>query len=235
MPSLLKAKFKVLRNAGASETIEVQYNPSTLSFEKSPRVADIAIPGLDAPLRQFVRGQSETVTVDLFFDTTETGTAAGARSVTQLTDAFYGLVKIDPQTHAPPVCIFIWGTSFPGDSLPTMYQNQRRTEFKGLVTKVKQDFSLFSPEGTPLRATVSVTLEEYRPLQDQLQQLNLQSADHTRSHVLVEGDTLAGVAWQYLDRATEWRRLADANGIDDPRRLGIGATLLVPPLTEATG
>jgi nucleoid-associated protein YgaU len=233
MPTLLKAKFKVYKKDGSFETIDVQYNPNSLSFEKSPKIADIPIPGLDAPLRQFVRNQTETVTVELFFDTTETGTGKNAHSVTELSDKFYGLVKIDPDTHAPPICTFIWGAHFPGDSLPTMYQNQRRTEFKGVVTKVKQDFPLFSPEGTPLRATVTVTIEEYRPLHEQLQQLNLQSADHTRSHVLAQGDTLASVAWQYLQRPTEWRHLAQANDVQDPRRLDIGATLVVPPVLVA--
>jgi nucleoid-associated protein YgaU len=232
MPTLLKAKFKVYKKDRSFETVDVQYNPNSLSFEKSPKFADIPIPGLDAPLRQFVRNQTETVTVELFFDTTETGTGENAHSVTELTDKFYGLVKIDPETHAPPICTFIWGAHFPGDTLPTMYQNQRRTEFKGVVTMVKQEFPLFSSAGTPLRATVTITLEEYRPLHDQLQQLNLQSADHTRSHVVAQGDTLASVAWQYLQRPTEWRHLADANEVQDPRRLEIGATLVVPPVVE---
>lgn len=234
MPKLLKAKFKVAKKQGPPESIDVQYNPNSLSFEKTPRIADIPIPGLDAPLRQFVRGQSETVSVELFFDTSDTGTGAGATSVTTLTDKFYGMVKIDPETHAPPVCTFAWGTKFPGDSLPEMYQNQRRTEFQGLVTKVKQDFSLFSQEGTPLRAVLTVSMEEYRPLHDQLAQLNLQSPDHTRSHVVANGDTVASVAWQYLNRPTLWRTVADANNIDDPRRLAVGTTLVVPPPMGST-
>lgn len=233
MPNPLKAKFKVAKKDGSVKTIAVQYNPNSLSFEKSPKIADIPIPGLDAPLRQFVRGQSETLNVELFFDTTEAGTGANATSVTTLTDKFYGMVKIDPQTHAPPVCTFKWGPHFPGDSLLEMYGNQGRTEFKGLVTKVKQDFSLFSPRGTPLRAVLTVTLEEYRPLHKQLQQLNLQSADHTRTHVVAEGDTLASIAWQYLQGPAQWRVLADANAIDDPRRLAIGTTVLVPPVAAS--
>src|SRR5215469_3657253 len=230
MPAVLKAKFKVHRKNGAVEMIDVRYNPEKFSLEKSPKIAEIPIPGLDAPLQQFVRGQSETLSVELFFDSTARGTGATAHSVTEETDKFYGLVKIDPETHAPPVCTFIWGKAFPGDSLPTMYQNQRRTEFTGLVTKIKQDFPLFAPNGTPLRATLSISMSEYRPLHDQLQQLNLQSADHTRSHVVEDGDTLPLVAWEYLQRPTDWRHLADANDIDDPRRISVGNALVIPPV-----
>ena len=230
MPELSKAKFKVFKLDGSFDEIAVQYNPETLQFSKPVVTADIKIPGLDSPLKQFVRGGTETVTVELFFDTTDHGTGAKATSVTELTDKFYGLVKIDPKTHAAPVCSFIWGRKFPGDQLPERYGNQRRTEFSCVVTDVKQDFKLFSPEGTPLRAVLTVKLEEYVPLARQIAMLNLQSADHTRSHVLAEGETLPQVAWEYLHQAREWRHVADSNDIDDPRRLVPGRTLTIPPL-----
>jgi nucleoid-associated protein YgaU len=231
MAELSKAKFKVFKQDGSFEQITVQYNPSSLSFDKPVHTAEISIPGLDSPLKQFVRGGTETASVELFFDTTERGTGARSISVTTLTDAFYGLVKIDPQTHAAPVCSFIWGEKFPGDRLPERYGNQRRTEFSCIVTGVKQDFKLFSPEGTPLRAVLTLKLEEYVPLQRQIEQLNLQSSDHTRSHVLKQGESLAQVAWQHLNNARDWRHVALANGIDDPRRITPGQTLTIPPTT----
>lgn len=230
MAELSKAKFKVFKQDGSFDEITVQYNPHTLSFEKPVHTADIAIPGLDSPLKQFVRGATETASVELFFDTTETGTGTGATSVTTLTDPFFGLVKIDPQTHAAPVCAFIWGEKFPGDQLPERYGNQRRTEFPCIVTSVKQDFRLFSPEGTPLRAVLTLKLEEYVPIQRQIEQLNLQSSDHTRAHVLEEGESLALVSWLYLRDARDWRHVATANGIDDPRRVDPGQLLTIPPL-----
>jgi len=231
MANLQKAKFKVSKAGGEQVTIDVEYNPNSLTFQKKPKFADIAIVGLDAPLKQFVRNQAETLSVQLFFDTTADGTGTKAKSVTEKTDPFYGMVKIDPNTHAPPVCTFAWGKAFPGDSLPEMYGSQRRTEFKGVVTDVKQEFKLFSPAGTPLRATLTLTMEEFRPLHQQLVDLKLASPDHTQSHVLQRGESLALVAWLRLDDATEWRHVAEANSIDDPRRLEPGRTLLVPPLT----
>ena len=44
------------------------------------------------------------------------------------------------------------------------------------------------------------------------------------------GDTLAGIAAGLYGRPAEWRRLADHNRIDDPRRLAPGRVLEVPPL-----
>ena len=88
------------------EQIDLQYNPTELSWDKSAQLAEITIPGLDAPLQQFVRGQAERLTLELFFDTTDHGMGKGATSVTTLTDRIYQLVKIEPKRHAPPICTF---------------------------------------------------------------------------------------------------------------------------------
>jgi nucleoid-associated protein YgaU len=214
---------------GRTNPIEVQFNPTEFSLDKSVQVAEITIPGLDAPLQQFVRGQSEKLTLDLFFDTTEHGMGTGATSVTTLTDAFYELVKIVPHTHAPPICTFIWGDRFSGSDFSFYVGNQRRNGFRCIVESVKQKFTLFSPEGVPLRATLTVTLREYRTLDDQLRQLNLTS-DRTQSHIVQRGETLSSIAAQHYLRPGEWRRIAEANDIEDPRRMMVGAFLTIPPI-----
>ena len=83
--------------------------------------------------------------------------------------------------------------------------NQRRNGFKCIVESVKQKFTLFSPEGIPLRATLTVALREYKTLDEQLAHLNLTSPDRTHSHVTQNGDTLSRIAAQYYRRR---RRLA---------------------------
>jgi hypothetical protein len=62
-----------------------------------------------------------------------------------------------------------------------------------------------------------------------LHQLNLSSPDRTHSHVAQLGETLAGIAGQFYQRPGDWRFIADANGIEDPRRLTPGAFLTIPP------
>jgi nucleoid-associated protein YgaU len=231
---LLPAKFVVEWANGETELISVQFNPTEMSFTKGTQIAEVAIPGLDAPIQQFVRGQAEKLNLELFFDTTDTGMDAGAISVTTLTDSFYRLVKIESKTHAPPVCEFQWHTSeFPGLHVPALgshHANQARHGFRCVVESLTQKFTLFSPQGIPLRATLSLTLREYKTLEDQLTELGLQSADHTRSYVVRQGDTLSGIAARMYGSPAEWPRLADHNRITDPRRITPGAVLEVPPV-----
>jgi nucleoid-associated protein YgaU len=223
----------VVEWSGGNETIPFQYNPTELSFQKNVQVAEIAIPGLDTPLLQFVRGQNETLTVDLFFDTTESG-MAGAVSVTTLTDKIYQLVKIEPSTHAPPICRFVWGPEFPGHEVSARVGNQKRDWFRCLVESVRHKYTLFSPSGVPLRATLTLTLREYKPLGDQLSQLGLNSPDRTQVRVLRSDETLSSIAAEHYRDPGQWRRIAAANGIEDPRRLTAGTYLRLPPLEGET-
>ena len=230
MTPLAKATLTAEYSTGALEVFEVQYNPTEFSLDKGVQLAEIGIPGIDTPLLQFVRGQTEKLSVDLFFDTTDDGTGAGATSVTTRTDPIYSLVKIEPAGHAPPIVTFAWNAAFPGANLPAAAGNQRRNAFRGVVESCRQKFTFFSPEGVPLRATLSLSLREYKALDEQLAQLNLSSPDRTHAHLTREGDTLARIAAQYYGRPAEWRAIASANNIDDPRRIGPGLLLTVPSI-----
>lgn len=203
---------------GLSRYIPVEFNPTEYTLTKGAQIAEIAIPGLDSPVLQFVRGQTQTLKLELLFDTTASGMDTGAVDVRTLTTSFAELVRIQPKTHAPPRIRITWGQGL---------------SFKAIVESVDQKFTLFTPGGIPLRATLTVSMREYRTLEEQLAELNLQSADHTRSRTVVEGDTLASVAWEEYGDPAVWRLVADANPwIDDPTTLPVGRQLVVPPVDD---
>jgi nucleoid-associated protein YgaU len=230
MTPLAKATLTAEYSSGVLDIFDVQYNPTEFSLDKGVQLAEIAIPGLDSPLLQFVRGQAEKLSVELFFDTTDSGTGAGAQSVTRLTDPIYSLAKIEPAGHAPPIVTFAWNAAFPGANLPAAAGNQRRNAFRGVVESCRQKFTFFSPEGVPLRATLTLSLREYKTLDEQLSQLNLSSPDRTHAHLTRRGEALWHVAARYYTQPGQWRAIADRNDIDDPRRLEPGVLLTVPSI-----
>lgn len=233
--ALQKAKIEILdREAidpsrGLTAIIDVQFNPTQYTLNKAAQIAEIAIYGIDSPVLQFIRGQNEKLTLDLFFDTTRAPAGQGessmgedARDVREQTNAIYQLVKIQPRTHAPPRIRFIWGS----------------LSFRAIVESVQQKFDLFSPSGIPLRATLSVSFREYKTLEEQLAELNLQSSDHTKRRVVKSGDTLSQIAAEEYRDPALWRRIAshpsNRSKIDDPRLLRPGTVLLIPPLQAGT-
>lgn len=210
---LTKVRFEVLD--GNAPSFDAHFNPTEYTLVKAAQIAEIGIPGIDSPVLQFIRGQNERLTLDLLFDTAEQGMGADATDVTTLTRHVYALVKIVPKTHAVPRFRVTWGKGI---------------SFVAIAEQVQQKFSLFSPEGIPLRATVSLSLREYKTLDDQLRELKLQSTDHTKVSVVVRGETLADIAAREYGDPSAWRPIADRNQVADPRRPEPGTTLVIPPL-----
>jgi nucleoid-associated protein YgaU len=159
--------------------------------------------------------------MDLFFDTTQEGMSEGAvTDVRTRTEPVYQLVKIQPNTHAPPRVRFYWGAGL---------------SFRAIVENIQQKFNLFNPSGIPLRATLTVSFKEYQTLEEQLKKLNLQSADHSKKRLIKRGETLALIAYREYGDATQWRRIyedpANVELISDPLRLTPGTEIVIPPIT----
>ncbi len=208
-----KIKIRVLdeRYDGERE-LTVQFNPPDYRLSKGSQIAEIGIPGIDSPLLQFIRGTNEKLVLKLFFDTTDSGA-----DVRDDTEKFYKLAKINRHTHALPRCMISWGETgaLKGD----------RTAFTGIVESIDQNFTLFKPNGIPIRAELELSFREYRTLKEQIRELR----SYTRRRVIKEGDTLSGIAAEEYNDPGEWRRIADKNRIFDPRMLTPGQAIEIPP------
>jgi nucleoid-associated protein YgaU len=209
------------------QPFEVSYNPTELAFSKSAQFADIAVPGLEAPIIQFVRGDAETLSLELFFDSTDGGTGDTATSVTEKVSQFQKLVSVDGNLHTPPIVQITWGTGLPG---PAIAKDKGATQVDVIVTSVARRYTLFSPEGLPLRATVTLQMRVYLTLTEQVEAINFQSADHTRTHAVREGETLPLIAWDAYADASKWRAIAAHNGLSQTRDLPAGLVLQLPPV-----
>lgn len=206
----------------------VDYAPAELAFSKTAQFAEIAIPGLEQPLLQFVRGDAETLNMELFLDSTENGTGGDAVAVTDKVEAFHKLVAISGELHTPPLVRVFWGDNFPGTA---MGDTEKAGEhFTAVILSVARRFTLFNPDGKPLRATVSIALKHYATVAEQVAAINYRSPDHTRIHVVSEGETLPLIAHDAYEDARKWRVIADHNGLSNVREIAPGTTLELPPL-----
>lgn len=212
------------------DPLSVMFNPNELAFSKAAQFADIAIPGLAMPISQFVRGDAETLSLELLFDGTSEGMGAGKEGVTGMVHAFHQFVQIDGQKHATPLVRVSWGAHFPGNA----YSNASEPEghFDAMVLSVARKFTLFAADGTPLRATVTLALKEYASLSRQIEKINYQSPDHTRTHVVQQGENLPLIAYDAYGDARKWRVIAEHNNLNDIRSIKPGLVLQLPPTTR---
>ena len=207
--ALEKAFIQATNGASSGNTIEVLFNPTEYSLETSNQFQRTAVPGTATPATQFVSGNTQTLTMDLFFDSYEK-----RDDVRKYTREITRLLDIDPSLHAPPICVFRWGS----------------LSFKATLEQVNQKFTLFLESGIPVRATLSVTFKEYKTLSEQLQGVRKESSDRTKRVTPKQGDSLWAIANKEYEDSSLWRSIANANKINNPRILSIGQELIVPIL-----
>ena len=106
----------LITNTVTGEKIRVQFNPEEYTQSREINYAQAAIPGLSAPILQFVNGNMQTLEMELFLDSYEehkvgtTAVNAAQSDVRLLTSKVADLMAIQPSTHAPPVLLFSWGS-----------------------------------------------------------------------------------------------------------------------------
>jgi len=223
--NLDKAYIVAINGANAGVHIPVLFNPAEYSIEKGNTFQSTSLPGLPTPVTQFVTGNADTLSMELYFDTYAKSSrqpeVTAREDVRHYTRKIANLMEIDPTLHAPPICQFTWG---PPLGSPEGFQ------FVGIIEKVSQKFTYFLDDGTPVRATLSVTFKEYKTVKQQLAEIKPQSSDRTKLREFKEGDSLWMLASTEYSDPEKWRVIADHNNIDNPRFVAPGTQLELPPL-----
>ncbi|MDQ1255029.1 MAG: hypothetical protein QG646_4308 [Euryarchaeota archaeon] len=191
--------------------IQILYYPTEYSMEKSNTFSEINVLGLETPFIQYSKGNSGSVSMEVFYDTYEEGEDVRDYS-SQLSD----LLKIDTDLHAPPPLSFIWG-------MPSA------EPFTCVLEKVSTKYTMFLSDGIPVRARLNITLKEFKTALNTREQAK-QSPDKTKTYVTKRGDSLWLIASEKYGDPSMWRPIADKNKIKNPRFIKPGIELLIPPL-----
>ncbi len=150
-----------LENLDTGDELEVQFNPVQIAY------SDRAVwrpDGLrDRPPLAYEQGRPATLRFELTVDTTRGGEDAESAWVgplRALLDQSVEVVEQGARTRRPPRVRFVWGP----------------LRFVGVVETLDVSYTLFRPDGAPLRASVRVGLLEHGDDQPGVAALNANAA-----------------------------------------------------------
>ena len=112
----------------------------------------------------------------------------------------------------PPLVMLLWGKF----CSPLMY-----------ITDLSADIVRFGPDGTPSKAIGSLSLKQYPTSTSSTNPTSGGLAPEMAETVL-QGDTLAHLAYRTYQNPMNWRDVATYNGITDPLRVTTGRRLRMP-------
>jgi hypothetical protein len=204
--------------ASPAVTITCQFNPTELTFTKTNTWDNRPAQGQNAGISSFGGGKPSSFSLDLLFDTTDTG--ADVR--TQYTDKLLAMMAVPTAPNnpnqtlsEPPRIRFQWGVIRAYDTI---------------ITSITLNFTYFKPDGTPVRAKAKVDLQEIVDEKVFSPQNPTSMSKPRRVWVVTEGETLDWIAYQEYGSAAHWRHIAETNNIDNPLDISAGQTLVLFPL-----
>jgi phage tail protein X len=203
-------------------TVWFRFNPKEYSVDRSSNwSAKPATADPDGTKSEFLNAQPRSMKLEMFFDGTELRNPVALRRDIAL---LFTTTVPHPSTirrppPSPPFVIFAWGMT---------------RSFVAFVKQLGVKYTMFLPDGTPVRATANLTLEEIPP-KALAQNPTSGGAGTLRTHTVVDGDSLQSLAYREYGSPAAWRAIAEANGIDDPLRLPAGSSLLMPAADSPRG
>ncbi|MCI8682307.1 MAG: hypothetical protein HFH50_04860 [Lachnospiraceae bacterium] len=220
---LTKAKLEIEKEIGVS-IIDVLFNPSEYQLTDSANYSEKKVPGLDGPVIQYISGEATELSLNLFLDTyvpkkppslfSFGGSSSGSTDVSNITKRIADATSIDGSLHRPPKVTFKWGS----------------LNFKGVVTKFSHTYTMFTENGMPVRAKVSLTFKSLMSPKDKRRESPFESPDRTKYRTIRQGIGLWDIAGMEYGDPDLWKVIARENGILNPLDVRPGQVVKLPAL-----
>ncbi|MTB52944.1 LysM peptidoglycan-binding domain-containing protein [Lewinella sp. W8] len=208
--------------SGMSQPLEVKINPEGYKRSFIPLKAD------KNDVEKLARGEivdvkiidppPETLDLELIFD--GTGAIPGTGDVTDEIELLKKYVLLyNGKIHSTNYVKIEWGGS--SDLI-----------FKGQLKSMSVDYTLFDPNGKPLRAKVKVAFSQYinSEMRESLKQKN--SPDLTHVRTAKAGDNLPLMCYRIYGDSAYYVQVAEANHLDNVMVLEPGQKIVFPPIKK---
>jgi nucleoid-associated protein YgaU len=227
------AKLKIIRckiendrineESGAANIFEATINPEKyshklgLQYSGASDAGNSGAVGKSAAITKFSKAEAEKLDFSMTLDGTGVVPDAEGQTVadqvTKLRDIAY---DYDGDTHEPNPVKIVWGDGLEG--------------FYGRLTSMNLEYTLFHPDGAPLRAKISLSFVEAVTEAMEAVEANRSSPDMTHMVMVREGDTLPLLCHRIYKDAARYLEVARVNNLDGFRALSPGTLLRFPPI-----
>jgi len=203
----------------------VYINPASYVHSYEIRYNELQAQGKPKGTPVYNNTPTDTVTFQLVFDGTGVVPSklpgvvpfSGDGIVKQIGDFRTLVFSYNGNIHSPNYLVLSWGTLL----------------FKGRLQSLKITYTLFKPDGTPLRARADATFKGFNDEQEIALRANKSSPDLSHVLTVLAGDTLPLMCYGVYGTSSVYLQIARINGLTGFRQLTPGTQLLFPMMQTA--
>lgn len=199
------------------DSYAVMFNPSSYTQKYEIEYQDAQGKGTSGSPQVYGKIKPREYTFEFLID--GTGISSEKKDVQKEIDKFLSVTgKHEGDIHRPKYLKISWGTLLS----------------KCVLKSADITFTLFNPDGTPLRAKIYAVFSEN--IEDTLRAATERNASPNLTHYRVagDGDKLPLKAYKIYKDHTYYLQIARFNKLKNFRRLNIGDRLVFPPVKKTT-
>ncbi|NHN24930.1 hypothetical protein FIA58_004495 [Flavobacterium jejuense] len=195
----------------------VMINPDTIKWQRGIDYNEQQAPNTSTPSQKYKSTPVEKLNFDITIDCTgvvdskRTDLAKEISTLENIVYTYHGKI------HRPNFVKVQWGKSL---------------VFKGVLKSMDISYTLFKPDGSPLRAKLSLGFTQYISPEDEEQLKGNESPDITHLVSVVEGNTLPQLCQKTWNDNSYYIQVAQYNNLNKFRNLKGGQKLIFPPIIQ---
>ncbi|ATF92315.1 Uncharacterised protein [Cedecea neteri] len=208
----------ITSSGNVAQTFSATLNPNSIkhNFGISYTNTGLQQQGDLSPKTAFKGYESEKLDFELLLDGTGvTGNTSTSTVQKQLATLKKVTYAYNGEQHEPYPVLITWGAS---------------VSFRGRLTSISINYSLFDSSGNPLRATVSLSFTKFLTQKEKSALKKQSSPDLTHIVEFKAGDTLPMLCHKIYNDSSYYLEVARANDLISARQIKPGTKLYFPPL-----
>jgi hypothetical protein len=205
------------QNAFEGQPYSLMINPDSIKWQRSVEYNEQQAPDSSSASQKYKSSPSDKVSFDIVIDCTgiidskRTDMAAEINALEKIVFTYNGKI------HRPNFVKIQWGQNI---------------TFKGVLTSFDTSYTLFKPDGSPVRAKISLSFSQYISPSTVKKLDQLQSPDVSHVVTVVEGITLPQLCQNIWNDDSYYIQVARFNDLNKFRDLKGIENLIFPPILK---
>jgi hypothetical protein len=201
----------------SGQPYSVMINPDTLKWGRSVEYNEQQVPDSSSASQKYKCTSSDKLNFDIVIDCTGIVDSKRVSMATEITALEKIIYTYNGTIHRPNYVKIQWGSSI---------------TFKGVLKSFDISYTLFKPDGSPLRAKISLGFSQYISPTTVKKQDKQASPDVTHLVNVVEGMSLPQLCQRVWNDNSYYVQVAKYNNLNKFRNLTGVSKLIFPPIIQ---
>lgn len=195
-------------------TFDAQINPDSLKLTREISYAKDKNQAMQEKQSKFDSQKPSSLSFNIVLDDTGVAPEAKGKIKDRINLLEKTLFLINSETHEPSYVRLLWGDF----------------TFQGRLKTLSYDYTMFAPDGSPLRVKVSLGFVSHMDIDVEKSKIKRKSPDLSRIIVLKSGESIASWCNEIYGDASYCFEIARENNLAGFRNVKPGTELMFPPL-----